>query len=307
MENISQPISQKLKQTNYHEPICGFLEHRAKISVSQEKEKDLTGIGHLSLEKYLDSCGKQRKKIDPSTLSTRMLKECLVAIEDLTSLPYSLKWMKSGTMRSGSLSTLPITSRKIERGYTLSDILESEVDEKYFLSQAATERILSYKDKQSIPLPHEQGGAASTGAYIVENKQHAQGKVRQIGTLYPESKRNKNQGRIYDIDGIAPALNCMEGGNRQPFIVDSNKVNGINLYDENGKERPQQDRIYSPNDRENKRQIRKLTPRECFRLQGWGDEYFDRAAAVNSDTQLYKQAGNGMTVNVVYEIGKRME
>jgi DNA (cytosine-5)-methyltransferase 1 len=52
--------------------------------------------------------------------------------------------------------------------------------------------------------------------------------------------------------------------------------------------------------------IRKLTPRECFKLQGWDDEYFDRAEFVNSDSQLYKQAGNGVTVNVVYEIAKRI-
>ena len=52
--------------------------------------------------------------------------------------------------------------------------------------------------------------------------------------------------------------------------------------------------------------IRKLTPRECFRLQGWSDEYFDRAELVNSDSQLYKQAGNGVTVPVLYEIAKRM-
>lgn len=50
--------------------------------------------------------------------------------------------------------------------------------------------------------------------------------------------------------------------------------------------------------------IRKLTPRECFRLQGWTDDYFDKAAFVNSDSQLYKQAGNGVTVTVVQEIGK---
>lgn len=53
--------------------------------------------------------------------------------------------------------------------------------------------------------------------------------------------------------------------------------------------------------------IRKLTPRECFRLQGWEDIYFDRAQFVNSDSQLYKQAGNGVTVNVVYEIAKRLK
>ena len=50
--------------------------------------------------------------------------------------------------------------------------------------------------------------------------------------------------------------------------------------------------------------IRKLTPRECFRLQGWSDDYFDKAEFVNSDSQLYKQAGNGITTNVVYEIAK---
>ncbi len=52
--------------------------------------------------------------------------------------------------------------------------------------------------------------------------------------------------------------------------------------------------------------IRKLTPRECWRLQGFTDEKFDRAQAVNSNTQLYKQAGNAVTVNVTYEIGKHL-
>ena len=52
--------------------------------------------------------------------------------------------------------------------------------------------------------------------------------------------------------------------------------------------------------------IRKLTPKECFRLQGFPDGYFERARAVNSDTQLYKQAGNSVTVNVVCEIAKRL-
>lgn len=56
--------------------------------------------------------------------------------------------------------------------------------------------------------------------------------------------------------------------------------------------------------------IRKLTPKECFRLQGWEDEYFERAEQFNSNSQLYKQAGNGVTVSVVKAIGekiKRME
>ena len=54
--------------------------------------------------------------------------------------------------------------------------------------------------------------------------------------------------------------------------------------------------------------IRRLTPRECWRLQGFPDEYFDKAKAAGiSDTQLYKQAGNGVTVNVARAIGARLK
>lgn len=52
--------------------------------------------------------------------------------------------------------------------------------------------------------------------------------------------------------------------------------------------------------------IRKLTPREAWRLQGWSDADFDKAAAVNSDAQLYRQAGNGVTLNVVAAIGRQI-
>jgi DNA (cytosine-5)-methyltransferase 1 len=52
--------------------------------------------------------------------------------------------------------------------------------------------------------------------------------------------------------------------------------------------------------------IRKLTPRECWRLQSFPDWAFDKAEEVNSDSQLYKQAGNSVTVNVVFEIAKRL-
>lgn len=54
--------------------------------------------------------------------------------------------------------------------------------------------------------------------------------------------------------------------------------------------------------------IRRLTPRECWRLQGFPDEYFDKARAAGiSDTQLYKQAGNGVTVNVARAIGEKLK
>lgn len=52
--------------------------------------------------------------------------------------------------------------------------------------------------------------------------------------------------------------------------------------------------------------IRKLTPKECFRLQGWSDDYFEKAQFVNSDSQLYKQAGNGVTVSVIEAIAEKL-
>ena len=48
--------------------------------------------------------------------------------------------------------------------------------------------------------------------------------------------------------------------------------------------------------------IRRLTPKECFRLQGFPDALFEKARAVNSDAQLYKQAGNAVTATVAYAV-----
>ena len=52
--------------------------------------------------------------------------------------------------------------------------------------------------------------------------------------------------------------------------------------------------------------IRRLTPKECLRLQGWQDNRIEKVLAIQSDAQLYKQAGNGVTVTVVEAIGKRL-
>ena len=60
---------------------------------------------------------------------------------------------------------------------------------------------------------------------------------------------------------------------------------------------------------ENKMQglrIRKLTPKECWRLMGWDDESFEKAEKVNSNSQLYKQAGNGIVVNCLAALIKQM-
>ena len=92
--------------------------------------------------------------------------------------------------------------------------------------------------------------------------------------------------RVYDPRGISVTLSSQGGGQGAKtglYAIPNPKPDGTLEY-----------------------YIRKLTPKECFRLQGFPDEYFERARAVNSDSQLYKQAGNSVTVNVIYEIARRL-
>lgn len=157
-------------------------------------------------------------------------------------------------------------------------------------------------------------GAQATGSYVVEGKQHAQGKINVIGKI--EGNHDKNS-RVYGINGIAPTLGTMQGGGQEPKIA----VNCINPRKEDGSQTYQQDRVYDTNGvmtaltselagRFNIQQgyrIRKLTPLECFRLQSYPDWWYHKCKEAGiSDSQLYKMAGNGVTSTVAYEIGKRM-
>ena len=102
-------------------------------------------------------------------------------------------------------------------------------------------------------------------------------KIIQLANIMPTATReNPNQGRIYDIRGMAPTITDVSGGGgRQPMIVTRN-------------------------------QIRKLTPLECWRLMGFSDADFRRAEAGNSNTQLYKQAGNSIVKNVLIAVFGQM-
>lgn len=120
----------------------GLSERRAKIFRLLESVPDLTEIEAPLYAKFLLSLKKGEKKIDPNGLSTRMLRECFQRMADLTILKSSLKWTDSGMTVNGKISTLPGTSPKTGSAYTLSDILEPEVDSKYFLSQSQVEKIL---------------------------------------------------------------------------------------------------------------------------------------------------------------------
>lgn len=99
-------------------------------------------------------------------------------------------------------------------------------------------------------------------------------KLVQVGSL--EGKFQSNN-RVYSPEGLAPTIKTMQGGGNEPkILIDSNNL-----------------------------KIRKITPLECFRLQGFTDEDFNKAKKVNSKTQLYKEAGNSVTVNVIKAIASK--
>jgi len=148
------------------------------------------------------------------------------------------------------------------------------------------------------------------------------------GILQMNNPKHSNN-RVYSEKGVSPTLNCMEGGNRQPFI----KIYNLQQRSENrpsclkareqGLPAPGGSGILSKYDEtycldtscgqgiEIDSRIRRLTPKECYRLQGfgwkegsWNDTFYEKARKVASDTQIYKTAGNAVTVNVVESIIK---
>ena len=156
---------------------------------------------------------------------------------------------------------------------------------------------------------------------VVENK------VKQVGNLIDTESfgGNPHRGRVYDISGISPCLNCMGGGGLEPKIrvkeatkqgfAEAEIGDSVNLSHPNSKTRRgrvgkqiantlltgESQGVVEPDFR-----IRKLTPRECWRLQGFPDWAFDKAQEVNSNSQLYKQAGNSVTVKVIAAIAKEL-
>lgn len=131
--------------------------------------------------------------------------------------------------------------------------------------------------------------------------------------------------RVYKSEGLAPTLSTMQGGGQEPKILIKEATSkgysealpgdSVNISHPNSETRRgrvgkgiantlltgEEQAVVTDNYR-----IRKLTPRECWRLQGFPDWAFNRAKEVNSDSQLYKQAGNSVTVPVIADIAKRL-
>lgn len=155
--------------------------------------------------------------------------------------------------------------KKEELTIRLKDLLESEVDKKYYLSNEKIESINKTNfccNKFENRLPRDNIMPTLCARDFKDPK------LVMVGKL--DIKGHEQIKRIYSPDGLSPTLSTMQGGNREPKINDG--------------------------------RIRKLTPLECWRLMGFNDDDFNKVKQVCSNSQLYKQAGNSICVNVLERI-----
>lgn len=215
--------------------------------------------------------------------------------------------------------------QEFDNGLRLKDFLEDEVEEKYYISSEKTKKLISQikTDKRGVILSNQAtkletetetastllardykgfGNQGMTAVVVpcltpdrLEKRQNGRrfkedgepmftltGQDRhgvlQIGN-YREKEAgftNPQTGRVYSTDGCSPTLNTMQGGDRQPKI----------LYNY---------------------RIRKLTPKECFRLMGLHDDEIDKIQSTGiSNSQQYKLAGNSIVVDVLEALFKQL-
>lgn len=143
---------------------------------------------------------------------------------------------------------------------------------------------------------------------------------KRLGNIYSFDGGNY-AGNVYDKECISPTLRTMQGGNSQPMVVAMRGRNPDNTSDRTAGSPTEQRLEVNMQGTSNcltsvqkdnlllekpQYRIRKLTPRECGRLMGVSDEDIDRMAAVNSNTQLYKQFGNSIVVDVMCAMFKNL-
>ena len=240
-----------------------------------------------------------------------------------------------------------------DNGMRLRDVLEDAVHEKYYLSQEIQDRFQvtdetftksiigttkpEYRTIGQRDVVYQKNGIMGTlmaSDYKQPKQVMEDNNIDMVGLL--PIKGSDQIRRVYGVDGIAPTLSTMQGGNRQPKIIReiANANEMLNLIISTSDVPEGQSgadcTINSPQlrdvanciparydcgvsryrqfgtsvvEREGRNfYIRKLTPRECFRLMGFSDADFDAVKGIMSDTQLYKQAGNSIVTDVLFYI-----
>ena len=189
--------------------------------------------------------------------------------------------------------------KPFDTGIRLKDIIDRNVDEKYYLSKDIQEQFVlnieKYDSKNNIGyIPKEQIPTDNTLNDCI-----------QVGDLNHYNYDEMN--RVYSKEGCCPTLRTMQGGDRQPRVLEPINPEPDGMcrtikaqYAKTSKANFEYTGTYEATGvRENFR-IRKLTPTECWKLMGLTENDCSKVKAMGiADSQLYKQAGNGIVANCV--------
>ena len=189
---------------------------------------------------------------------------------------------------------------KQELTLRLKDMLENEVDEKYYLSEYKINSISHWKAYQK---PFEK----------------VQGKNSIVPTLTARGAGEEHSGMITYSDSLDNTTNLQDKclnikeatkkGYKESYDGDSVNLEQPNSKTRRGRVGNQVAQTLTTSCNQgvvNNYRIRKLTPKECWRLMGFDDEDFEKASQVNSNAQLYKQAGNSIVVQVLEAIFREL-
>ena len=206
----------------------------------------------------------------------------------------------------------------------LKDMLDDEVDEKYYLSKEQIDRINNSNFMQEKKRLQEKDYVDTLLARDYKDPKCVAVEPKRIGGLFDTETSKHQAGSIWDKECISPTIDTMQGGYRQPLVtIDDNvsndeiKINVIGnhspsghdasrIVDENGLAPTVKENHGTATETIQNYRIRKLTPLEVWRLMGFDDEDFEKAEKVNSNTQLYKQAGNSIVVDVLEHIFSKL-
>jgi DNA (cytosine-5)-methyltransferase 1 len=221
----------------------------------------------------------------------------------------------------------------------LRDILELDVDEKFYLSEEKTAKLVAQLEAQKPSVTDEikcynpRNIDDGTQTRMQDRVYDPEGNTvaltsfcDRLNVIEPqmlghiELKGHDAIKRVYSAEGVSPTLTTMGGGHREPKIAEEvracltpdreeKRQNGprFKASDEPAHTLNTQDRHGVAYGSYPRYRIRKLTPKECLLLQGFSSEVFDKLTANGiSNSQLYKMAGNAVTVNVIDAIGKHL-
>ena len=250
--------------------------------------------------------------------------------QDLNAKDYGIPQNRNRCFMISILNSEDIYSfpEKEELKLRLKDMLEEEVEEKYYLSDVAISKIVNWKahqkpfervlgEESTSPCITARGaGEDHSGMILFSNTlkttSNLQNECLQIreNILKEKSLFTETQAKMINKNGDVKRYinsNIVDKFN-EGQCADISFPNGYNKACRVHDECPAINITTTQNSFivKNNLRIRKLTPKECFRLMGFSDEDFDKASKFNSNTQLYKQAGNSIVVNVLMAIFKEL-